>query len=98
MSVVSYLPCLFLTIANGCRNRITPKNLTHEKSNDLVRGLSDLAVRWFEQFVLLTFKGGVSFVDLFCYLCFVSFMLSCLSIAFLWPPAGKGLASWLSCM
>ena len=25
-------------------------------------------------------------------------MLSCLFIAALWPPAGKGLESWLSCM
>ena len=25
-------------------------------------------------------------------------MLSCLFIAALWPPDGKGLASWLSCM
>ena len=41
-------------------------------------------------FVLLTFKGGVCFVDLFCYLCFVSVMLSCLFIAALWPPAGEG--------
>ena len=38
----------------------------------------------------MTFKGGVSFVDLSCYLCFVSVMLSFLSIAALWPPAGKG--------
>ena len=45
-------------------------------------------LRSFEHF-LLTFRGGVSFVDLFCYLCFVFFMLSCLSIATLWPPAGK---------
>ena len=29
-------------------------------------------------------------MDLFCYLCFVSFMLSCLSIAVLLPPAGEG--------
>ena len=32
----------------------------------------------------------------FCYLCFVSVMLSCLFIAALWLPAGKGLASGLS--
>ena len=36
-----------------------------QKSNGHARGLSDLSVRWFEQFFLLTFKGGVSFVDLF---------------------------------
>ena len=30
--------------------------------------------------------------------CFVFFMLSCLFIAALWSPAGKGLTSWLSCM
>ena len=31
-----------------------------------------------------------------CYLCFVFVMLSCLFIAALRPPAGKGLTSWLS--
>ena len=30
-----------------------------------------------------------------CYLCLVFFMLSRLFIAALWPPAGKGLTSWL---
>ena len=33
-----------------------------------------------------------------CFVCFVSFvflMLSCLFIAALWSPAGKGLTSWL---
>ena len=40
--------------------------------------------------VLLTFKGGVSFVDLFCYSCFVSVMLSCLYIAALGHLLGKG--------
>ena len=34
----------------------------------------------------------------FCYLCFVFVMISCLFIAALWSPTGKGLASWLSCM
>ena len=34
----------------------------------------------------------------FCYLCFVFVMLSCLFIAALWSPVGKGLAYWLSCM
>ena len=74
-----------------CKNRITPNNLTHAKK----------AMASYEDYMLymcvgfsLTFKGGVSFVrDLFCYLCFVSVMLSGLSIAVLWPPAGKGLAS-----
>ena len=32
-------------------------------------------------------------MDCFCYLCFVSVMLSCLFIAALWPPAGKGLTT-----
>ena len=41
---------------------------------------------------------GASFVDPFCYLCFVFFMLSCLFFAALRSPAGKGLTSWLSCM
>ena len=43
-------------------------------------------------------KGDASFVDLFCYLCFVFIMFSCLFIVALWSPAGKGLASRLSCM
>ena len=30
------------------------------------------------------------------YLCLVFIMLSCLFIATLWSPAGKGLTSWLS--
>ena len=30
-----------------------------------------------------------------CYLCLVFVMLSCLFIAALWSPVGKGLASWL---
>ena len=34
-----------------------------------------------------------SFVDHFCYLCFMSVMLSCLFFAALWSPAGRGLAS-----
>ena len=42
--------------------------------------------------------ANVNFVDLFCYLCFVSVMLLCLFIATLWSPAGKGLTSWLSNM
>ena len=37
-------------------------------------------------------------MDQFCYLRFVFVMLSCLLIAALWSPAGKGLASWPSCM
>ena len=47
-------------------------------------------MRWFEQFFLLTFKGGVSFVDLFCYLCFVSVMLSCMSLQPCGHLLGKG--------
>ena len=49
-------------------------------------------------FFYLLFQGGVSFVDPFCYLCFVSVMLSCLFFAALWSSAGKGLVSWLSCV
>ena len=37
-------------------------------------------------------------MDLFCYLCFMSVMLSSLFLAALWSPAGKGLTSWLFCM
>ena len=48
---------------------------------------------------LLTIPWGASFVDLFCYLCFVFVMLSChLFIAVLCSPAWKGLTSWLSRM
>ena len=35
-------------------------------------------------------------MDPFCYLCFVSVMLSCLFIESLWSPVGKGLTSWFS--
>ena len=34
-------------------------------------------------------------MDQFCYLCFVFVMISCLFIAALWSPAGRGLTSWL---
>ena len=44
------------------------------------------------------FKGNATFLDLFCYLCFMYIMFSCLIFATLWSPAGKGLPSWLSCM
>ena len=37
-------------------------------------------------------------MDPFCYLCFMSVMLSCLFFAALWAPVGKGLVSWLSCV
>ena len=46
---------------------------------------------------LLSTYGGF-FVDPFCYLCLVSVMLSCLFVEALWSLAGKGLASWLSCV
>ena len=36
-------------------------------------------------------------MDFFCYLCFVSVMLFCLSIAALGSLSGKVLSSWLSC-
>ena len=51
-------------------------------------------------FFCWTFPGGASFVDLFCYLCFMfTFgMLSCLFLAALWSPAGKGLTSCISCV
>ena len=35
-------------------------------------------------------------MDHLCYLCLVFVMFSCLFIAALWSPAGKGLTSWLS--
>ena len=34
-------------------------------------------------------------MDLLCYISLVFAMLSCLFIAVLWSPAGKGLTSWL---
>ena len=34
-------------------------------------------------------------MDHLCYLCIVFVMLSCLVIATLWSPEGKGLTSWL---
>ena len=46
----------------------------------------------------VTFISGASVLDLFCYLCFVSAMLSCLFFAAVSSPAGKGLTSCLSCM
>ena len=44
------------------------------------------------------FLGDASFVDPLWYLCFVFVFVirSCLFIAALWSPAGKGLTSWLS--
>ena len=40
-------------------------------------------------------KAVLFFVDHLCYLCLVFLMLSNLFIAAVWPPAGKGLNSWL---
>ena len=60
-----------------------------QKSNGLARGLSDLSVHWFEHFLLML-KDDVSFVDPFGYLCFVSIMLSCLSIQPCSHLLGKG--------
>ena len=47
-----------------------------------------------------SFFGSSSFGNHFCYLCFmfVFVMLSCLFLAALWSPAGKGLTSRLSCV
>ena len=47
---------------------------------------------------ILTFRGGASFVDHICYLCFMFATLYCLFIEALWLPAGKGLTSRLICM
>ena len=44
------------------------------------------------------FQGGTSFVDHLRFLCLVFLILSCLFIAALWSPAGKGLTSWLLLM
>ena len=48
--------------------------------------------------VQVRFQGGASFVDLFRYLFFMPVMLSCLFLAALWSPVGKGLTLWLSRM
>ena len=37
-------------------------------------------------------------MDPFCYLCFMSVMLSYLFFLAVWSPAWKGLTSWLSCI
>ena len=37
-------------------------------------------------------------MDHFCYLCFMFIMLSCLLVAALLSPVGKGLTSWLICV
>ena len=44
---------------------------------------------------LLTIPMQYFFVDHLFYICIVLGMLSCLYIAALWSPAGKGLTSWL---
>ena len=46
------------------------------------------------------FQDSASFVDPFCYLCFMFgfVMPSCMFLAALWSPAGRGLTSWLSCV
>ena len=36
--------------------------------------------------------GGTSFVDPYCYLCFMYVMLSCLFLAALRPPSGEGVS------
>ena len=42
-------------------------------------------------------RGRASFVGPYCWLCFVSIVLSCLLVTVLWSPAGKGMTSLLSC-
>ena len=44
-------------------------------------------------------KGGLLLwiISVIC-VSYLSVILSCLSIASLWSPTGKGLTSWLSCM
>ena len=51
-------------------------------------------------FAECTFQAGASFVDPFCYLCFIFIfvMLYCLFLGALLSSAGKGLTSWLSCV
>ena len=48
---------------------------------------------WALQFFTDYSKVVLLFVDHFCYLSFMSAMLSCLLLAALWSPAGKGLTS-----
>ena len=49
-------------------------------------------------FTVRPLQDGASFVDHFCYLCFVFVLFSCLFIAALWSLTRKGLTSWLSYM
>ena len=61
-----------------------------------VKPVSALQLKYF----YWPFQGGSSFVDRFCWLCFmlVFVVLSCLFHVALWSPAGKGLTSWLLCL
>ena len=45
-----------------------------------------------------TIRNQIGRVYHLCYLCFVFVMFTCLVIAALWSPAGKGLTSCLSCV
>ena len=92
------LPCWFLVIANRCRNRITPNNLTHvEKVMALHEDKVIYLCVGLSKNKLLTVPKCF-FVKPFCYLCFEPVMLSCLFIVALWSLDGKGLATWLTCM
>ena len=71
---------------------VFPKETIHKGSHILC------LVCLFVPVKIFVTDGGASFVDPFCYLGFVFSMLSCLFIAALWSPAGKGLTSNLSCM
>ena len=65
------------------------------KKKQIIHGCETFAYKY----ILLTFQGGTSFVDLFlfCFFCLVFAMPLCASVlCALWSPAGKGLTSWFS--
>ena len=80
------LPIIIISL-----NKITFINATFQRCYNPIRT---------DRYILtspLRNQGGISYVDLF-YFVIVFAILSCLSHAALWSPAGKGLTSCLSCI
>ena len=79
------------------RNRYNQApHLTQDTKVEVTTSQLDMA---YESFYW-PFQGDVSFIDPFCILCFtvVFNILTCLFLAALWSPAGKGLTFWASCV
>ena len=96
--IIEYYFFYFLN-QNTCFGVLKNKTffLIHFRNKDEVGpGKHVQALQW--KLFYCLFSDGASFVDPFCYLCFMSVILSCLFLAALWSPAGKCLTSWLSCM